>query len=388
MSPQIDAGGVAVKDSIIEQILTSGSVSFAEFMHLALYQPPHGYYLTHEPTLDYQSSPNVHPVFGAMVARQLAQLWRLLDCPGRFQVFEAGAGSGRLAIDILESAAAAEPEFYAAIHYVVQDVTFGLPEAAETPVGTHGRAPLRHVIPDEDKLSIAADLPGEAQVEGCILSNELLDALPFHRVRRRDGRLLEIRVGYADGRFVDVEAEPDAAIRAYFDALGRQPAEGCDAEVCLEAPAWMGRAARALRRGYVLSLDYGYEAESLYAPWRKRGTLLTFYRHTAGEDPYVRVGEQDITASVDFTSVMRAGEAAGLQTLGLTSQTDFLAALGIGGTLAQGPRAGDLEAYYALRRSVIELTRPDGLGRICVLLQGRDVPDLLPAGFVRPAESD
>jgi SAM-dependent MidA family methyltransferase len=124
-----------------------------------------------------------------------------------------------------------------------------------------------------------------------------------------------------------------------------------------------------LRRGYLLTLDYGYEAEQLYAPWRKRGTLLTFYRHTSGDDPYARIGRQDITASVDFTSVRRAGESAGLTTLGLVAQAQYLAGLGIGEVLAAGPSGSEMEAYYALRRAVIELTDTSGLGRIRVMIQ-------------------
>ena len=187
--------------------------------------------------------------------------------------------------------------------------------------------------------------------------------------------------GCRTARFVDVEAEPRPEVTDHFQALGVVPADGCEAEVCLTAPAWMTHAAKALRRGYVLTLDYGYEAPELYAPWRKRGTLLTFYRHTSGDDPYTRIGRQDITASVDFTSVRRAGEAAGLTTLGSKSQGEFLAALGIGEALASQPDTHQLEAYYALRRAVVELTDPAGLGRITALILGKGVPATLPQGL-------
>ena len=170
-------------------------------------------------------------------------------------------------------------------------------------------------------------------------------------------------------RLVDVEAAPLPVVEQYFDELGVSPAEGCEAEANLAAPAWTRRAAGALRRGYLLTLDYGYEAEQLYASWRKRGTLLTFYRHTSGDDPYARIGRQDITASVDFTSVLRAGESAGLTTLGLVTQAEYLASLGIGEALAAGPSGSEMEAYYALRRAVIELTDTSGLGRIRVMIQ-------------------
>ncbi len=364
----------ALKQIIVDRIRAEGPMPFSEFMRLALYHPEHGYYLTCDPTLDYQSSPNVHPVFGACLGRQVAQLWRLLDQPQGFTVFEAGAGSGRLAADLLAYLRTAESELYASIRYVMQDVS--LPESGDT------RQRLLSAGVPVDKIELADALPNTTSVEGCILSNELLDALPFERVQRRDGHLYELRVGLDDdGRLVDVETEPSPEIVAYFDTAGVGPAEGCDAEVILEAPRWMRQAAGALRRGYVLTLDYGYEAPELYAAWRKSGTLLTFYRHTSGDDPYLRIGRQDITASVDFTAVRRAGEAVGLTTAGLRTQAEYLAALGIGEPLAQRPAPDALEAYYALRRAVIELTDTSSLGRIKALLQAKDAPVTGLAGF-------
>ena len=354
----------ALRDIIAQRIEGFGPISFAEFFETAMYHPRHGYYFTQDPTRDFQSSPNVHPVFGACLARQMADFWRRLDRPQRFDVFEAGAGSGRLVADLLRHAAAVEPDFYSCVRYVVQDVTLG---------STKGRRRIEEADLPAGKFAVAAALPEAQAIEGCILSNELLDALPFRRVRMREGHLYELLVGLEDGAFVDVEAEPRPEITAHFQALGVWPGEGCDAEVCLAAPAWMAHAARALRRGYVLTLDYGYEATELYAPWRKQGTLLTFYRHTSGDDPYARIGRQDITASVDFTSVRRAGEATGLTTLDSRPQSEFLAGLGVGEALASPPEAGQLEAYYALRRAVMELTDPAGLGRIRVLVMGKDV---------------
>jgi SAM-dependent MidA family methyltransferase len=343
----------------------SGPISFAEFYELAMYHPRHGYYFTNDPTRDFQSSPNVHPVFGAAIARQLAAFWRAMDRPARFDAFEAGASSGRLAADVLSYARSAEPDFYETLRYVVQDVTLSAP-GAEARLEASG-VPL-------DRVVMATALPQQATIEGCILSNELLDALPFRRVRRREGHLYELLVGAEGRRFVDVEAEPRPDVVAHFDGLGVSPHEGCDAEVSLTAPAWMTRAAIALKRGYVLTLDYGYEARDLYASWRKRGTMLTFYRHTSGDDPYVRVGRQDITASVDFTSVRRAGEAAGLSHVSTTPQSEYLASLGIGEALSKPPRPDEMEAFISLRRAVMELTDGTGLGRVTVMVMSKGAP--------------
>ncbi len=352
----------ALRDIIAERIRIAGPITFAEFVELALYHPTRGYYFTQDPTRDYQSSPNVHPVFGAALARQIVAFWQAMDRPAAFTALEAGAAGGRLASDVLRALRIESPDLYDAIRYVVQDVTLARGDAWQR---------LERAGLPEGKVEVANELPRSPSVEGVILSNELLDALPFHRVRRRDGTLYELRTGLEDGRLVDVEATPLRVIEQYFTELGVTVADGCEAEVNLAAPAWTHRAAGALRRGYLLTLDYGYEAEQLYAPWRKRGTLLTFYRHTSGDDPYSHIGRQDITASVDFTSVQRAGESAGLKTLGLVTQADYLASLGIGDALAAGPSGSEIEAYYALRRAVIELTDASGLGRIRVMIQQR-----------------
>jgi SAM-dependent MidA family methyltransferase len=365
----VNPSGLSVQDNpvlkelIAARISDAGCIGFDEFMHLALYHPEHGYYFACDPTLDYQSSPNVHPVFGAMIARQVARFWRHLGEPSRFDLFEAGAGNLRLAAAVLQALRSEEPALFEAVRYLAQDVTLREDTLAED------------LQPFGEKVAFAAALPEEAEIEGCVLSNELLDAMPFRRAHKRAGRLYELRVALQGNRFVDIEAEPPLDLVAYFAALGLEPGEGCEAEVNLEAREWIGRAARALKRGYVLTLDYGYEAVDLYAPWRKRGTLLTFYRHTAGEDPYVRIGRQDITASVDFTTIRAVGEAEGLRAHSLETQTDLLTSLGIGETLAGRPDPNQLEAFYALRRAVFELTDPSGLGRIRALIQGKNAPE-------------
>jgi SAM-dependent MidA family methyltransferase len=361
-----------VRARIAASIRAGGPISFADFMALALYDAEHGYYHRVDHARDYQTSPDLHPVFGATVGRQVAEMWQHLGRPGRFSVFEDGAGSGRLAASLLDWAAAEAPDFYAALRYEARDLADGRLDDGIAALDRHaGKLTRRDGWPEA--------------IEGCILTNELLDAFPVHRVRVEDGRLLELRVGLDGDRFVDVASPASGALLAYFEALGLQPGEGCDAEVNLEAPRWVEMAARHLRRGYVLTFDYGYEAADLYAPWRKRGTLLTFHRHTSDDDPYARVGDQDITASIDFTTVRQAGEAAGLRTLGLVSQAAFLANLGIGEALTRRPDPNALEAHYALRRAIVELTDAAGLGRISVLVQGRDVPDL-PLTGLRPPE--
>jgi len=174
-------------------------------------------------------------------------------------------------------------------------------------------------------------------------------------------------------------------LEAYFERVGLLPSEGCRAAVNLAATDWMTQAGEALRRGFVLTFDYGYEAEDLYAPWRKDGTLLCFYKHNPSGDPYARIGRQDMTSHVDFTSVRRSGEEAGLKTLGLVSQSDFLINVGISEAVPPGDGEIGLEERLARRRAISELLDPAGLGRIRVLAQAIGVDDVPLRGFAGDA---
>ncbi len=361
------------------RIASHGPIRFRDFMQAALYHPRFGYYTTSSGAMgrggDYVTSPEVHPVFGALVAKQLCQLWSVMSCPARFDVVEHGAGSGLLARDILTWATTREPEFAAAMRYGVVEISAALRDAQRRTLGAAGLS--------RDSVEWLATPP--SHVTGCVFSNELIDAFPVHRVVRTGGELREVYVAIDDaGRFAD-ELRPlsDAAIARYFDDIALLPGEGCYAEVNLDAPLWMGSVAMSLDRGYALTFDYGYEAPDLYAPWRRDGTLLCFSRQSASSDPYQRIGKQDMTASVDFTTLRRAGETAGLGTIGLTDQSAFLVRLGIGDGVASAARErpGEMEEYFARRKIVMDLIDPARLGRIKVLLQGKGVPDAPLLGF-------
>jgi SAM-dependent MidA family methyltransferase len=359
----------ALVELLRQRIDAEGVITFHDYMETVLYHPQHGYYTTREPMGrqgDYLTSPEVDPIFGSLVAKQLQQLWELMGRPARFDVVEQGAGSGLLARDILRRTHRRAPDFAGALNYRILDVSASLKRRqAETLA--------------EYDVEWADELP--EKIEGCLLSNELLDSFPVHRVANQDGKLLEIMVTHEDGRFEEVTGPPTASIAEYFADLGLWPGDGCVAEVNLQAIDWMVSAAQALERGFVLTFDYGYPAKELYAPWRRDGTLLCFYRHNPSSDPYARVGKQDMTAHIDFTTVMRTGESHGLETAGFTTQSRFLAALGIGAGVdsvaKESPEA--LEEYFARRRAVQELIDPAGLGRIRVLAQSRGIatPSLL-----------
>jgi SAM-dependent MidA family methyltransferase len=359
------------------RIQSDGPITFREFMDAALYHPRYGYYTAgRAPTSrggDYVTSPEVHPVFGALVCKQLLEFWRALERPSTFTIVEAGAGSGLLARDILVRAQL-DPDFAAAIRYCIVEPRDSLREIQQQSLTQAGVG--------VENARWEQDFP--TPFEGCIVTNELLDAFPVHRVVRQGDALREVYVTSDAGGFRDelgLLSNPELV--AYFDALDIRPGEGCYAEVNLEAPRWIARAASALSRGYVLTFDYGYEAPELYAPWRRDGTLLCSYRQSASSDPYQRVGKQDITSSVDFTTLRRAGEEAGLHTIAMTDQAQFLVRMGIGaglGAVANGPSA-QIEEYFARRNVVLDLIDPAKLGRIKVLLQAKHAPDAAFTGF-------
>ena len=358
----------ALKAAIVARVEREGGITFRDFMAMALYGPGLGYYESQRETVgrggDYLTSPEVSALFGAMVGRQLREMWEVQGKPGRFQVVEVGAGPGRLCHDVMRWALRTAQALAGSIDYVLVETSAAMVERQ------------KRLLADDrlsDSVRWSEALPD--RVTGCILSNELLDAMPVHRVAVENGRLREVFVTWDGSGFSEELREPStSAIGEYFERIKVIPREGCRAEVNLEAVRWMHEAGRAMERGFVMTFDYGYEAEQMYAPWRTDGTLLCFYRHNPSHDLYVRIGRQDMTAHVDFTSVRRAGEEAGLRTLGLVSQSEFLVRLGIMEAIAPpGEGETDMEEYVARRRAVMELLDPGGLGRIRVLVQAKGV---------------
>ncbi len=358
----------ALRQLIQARAEQEGGITFRDFMEMALYHPQHGYYCVPQEKLgregDYLTSPHLSPLFGVMVARQLREMWQRLSQPPIFQVMEMGPGAGRLARDVLAWAEDNAPGFFAALRYSLIEISAELRDQQRRLLATAGFA---------DKATRHAELRAGGII-GCIISNELLDAFPVHRVRVENGQLMEVYVCNQGQGFREELREPSTKdIPLYFQRLGLLPGEGCYAEVNLQALDWAVQTAAVLRRGYVLTFDYGYAATDLYAPWRGEGTLLCFYRQASSKDPYRRIGRQDMTSHVDFTSVAEAGGNAGLQLLGITSQAEFLSRLGIQEALQTEQDNITLEEHFARRRAVLDLTDSAGLGRIRVMAQAKGI---------------
>jgi SAM-dependent MidA family methyltransferase len=223
--------------------------------------------------------------------------------------------------------------------------------------------------------NVSAEIPLHIPA-GCFFSNELVDALPVHRVVLQGGAPKEMFVGFRDGRFVDHIAElSTCAITEYFATQGIILHEGQHAEAGLEACDWITEVGRRLERGYVLTIDYGHRAAELFDDHHMRGTLLAYRDHRATENYYASPGQQDLTAHVNFTALETWGKRSGLETSGLTSQTAFLLALGQKNEFADLHDDGESEADRVRARLQLKtLIHPEGMGeRFQMLIQRKGV---------------
>ena len=358
-----------------ERIRSRGPITFAEFVAIALYHPDGGYYTADRVTIgrsgDYLTAPETHPLFGALLARQVIRMADLIGpISGPFRVVELGAGTGALAAALLDLCRSVAPDLYHRLRYQIVEISPALRAAQADRLADHAAR--------VDWVELA-DLPA-GSVTGVFLANEFFDALPFHRVARQDGELHEIYVDLDDGELVDrlgPLSRPE--LREYFERLAHWPPEGGQIEVTLQATGVLERIGDALARGALITIDYGYEVEEWLGKVRPRGTFLAHHRHTTNDEPYRRIGRQDLTAHVDFTTLAEAGRRVGLAPLGPIDQGSYLMALGLpayadalaaaGGRLPLSERRRNLEAIAAL-------VDPAGLGAFKVLVQTRGLPDL------------
>ena len=368
----MDLGHPGLVEKLVACIERDGPISFAAFMEAALYDPEFGYYMTAGPRIglegDYYTSLDVHPIFAELVGRQIAQAAEAIVPSGEFTIVEMGAGKGLLAKHLLNAYRRDKPDFLARLRYLLVERSPAMVETQKQRLLELTDAGVNIAwVPDLDAVS--AD-----SITGVFLSNELVDAFPVHRLVKRPLGLREIFVGWDGSRFIEIEAPPFSPdLEAYFARIGISLEVGQQAEVNLQALEWMRQVGTRLRRGLVVTIDYGHAAADLFAPARKTGTLLGYYRHTVSDSPYVHVGLQDLTAHVDFTSLALAGQDMGLEVTGFTNQLHFLIGLGIESTFA------DLDPESPQSAAMRELLRPDGMGttyKILIQHKGMSAPQL------------
>jgi SAM-dependent MidA family methyltransferase len=360
---------------LAERIRRFGPMTFAEYMRECLYHPVHGYYSQPEARrfADYYTSVDVHAIFGRLLARQFAEMCEQLGAPGEFWLVEAAAGTGRLAKHILDFARLKLPKFYAALRYVAVE---------RSPGRCDQMAAMLASYISEGRCCAMIEMPAKIPV-GCVFSNELLDALPVHRVVQNAG-LQELFL-ICDGSGFAETTMPlsTCAISEYFTAQEISLAEGQQAEAGLEACDWIVEVGRRLQRGFVLTIDYGHEARDLFDAHHMAGTVLSYAKHRVTEDVYAAPGEQDLTAHVNFTALRLWGQRSGLETLGLVSQTAFLLALGEGNEFADLYDEGmDETERVRARLQLKTLIYPEGMGeRFQVMVQQKGVAGAMLTGL-------
>jgi len=402
LSPEEEAHSRAATALIRERVRAAGGwIPFEQFMELALYAPGLGYYSAGSVKLgpggDFVTAPEISDLFSRCVARQCAQV-----LGGEGEILELGAGTGRMAAVILESLAVAGklPERYA-----ILEVSADLAQRQKERLGRLPRE-LRERVVWLDRLP---DRP----IEGVILANEVLDALPCRRFTSTDGAVRELgvaeggvgatgtvmgRVGAPDGAappaargnapddavaLVEHGNAPDddlaSACAALFDELPAALPAGYTSEICLRLTPWVAGVADCLERGLMLLFDYGLPRAHYYHPQRTAGTLRCHFKQHVHDDPYSNIGVQDITAWVDFTRVAEAAVAAGLDVGGFCTQAAFLLATGVEQLIAEST---DTVEHARLAGEARRLLLPGEMGEAFKAMALTRECDLALDGFV------
>ena len=369
----------ALKKIIFEYIATSRQqrITFAEYMNLVLYHPQYGYYSSGAVGIgakgDYFTSVSLGQDFGELLASQFAEMWQLMGCPRPFTLVEMGAGNGRLAVDICNYLQAYHPDLLDILEYIIVE------EARE--LINRQQQLFQELLPNKINYSWKswAEIP-ENSLIGCCFSNELVDAFPVHQIIIRGGELQEVYLTEIQGELTEIYGEistPKLAdyfklVEVYFS--NKNYPENYRTEVNLAALDWLKTVNDKLKKGYLLTIDYGYPAAKYYYPQRSQGTLQCYYQHRRHNNPYLNLGYQDITAHVDFTALERQGELWGLEKIGFTQQGLFLMALGLGDRLNE-LSCGKYNLLQVMQRrdALHQLIDPMGLGGFGVLVQGKEL---------------
>lgn len=350
---------------IRQEICDNGPISFRDFMELALYHPKLGYYMAGHNCIgskgDFYTSSSLGPVFGAMVARQLEEMWRYLGTT-EFTVVEYGAGTGALCHDILDYFSN-YTAVYDRLHYVIIEKSPAMCEREKS-----------HLPKSVRWCNSLGDV---GQFTGCVLSNELLDNFAVHQVLMQE-ELMEVFVG---DELTEILQPANETLNNYFFDLDVRLPAGFRSEVNLDALDWLGDISRHLQRGYVMTIDYGYETEELYKACHSGGTLLCYHSHQVNECYYDHIGMQDITAYVNFSALCHWGRLFGLSCCGLVSQAHFLLALNFKQFLRRQRTTGNI---LQLALEEVQLTRKllvDMGNKFKVLIQSKNMPPYSLAGL-------
>jgi SAM-dependent MidA family methyltransferase len=325
---------------IRSEIAARGPMPFRRFMELALYHEEHGYYASGRAIIgrrgDFFTNVSVGPLFGRLLARQIAEMWRVLGAPASFTIIEQGAHGGELAVDVLGGLRAMAPDCHEAVRYRIVE-PFAKLEARQ-----------RERVAAIGNVEWVRSLAG-LRCDACVhFSNELADAFPVHLVKWTGSDWRELTVADRGAHFVFADgASVTGELREACAQIPGPLPEGYTTEVNLAASEWIREVAATMQRGFVLAVDYGFPRHEYYAPTRTAGTLSAYANHQREPDVLARPGEVDITAHVEFDSLIETAGTAGLRLEGFTDQHHFMVGLGVE-HFADGANASEWRAFQTL----------------------------------------
>lgn len=349
-------------------------LTFTDYMDLVLYHPEHGYYSSGKVEIgakgDFFTSVSLGADFGELLAKQLVEMWQKMGFPTPFTLVEMGAGEGKLAADILNYLQQKYTDFFGSLEYLIIEKSSKLIERQQKELNKF-----------RDKLQINwrnwQQIP-ENSLVGCFFSNELVDAFPVHRIAIESGKMQEVYLSNRGNKLIEIIGDLSTSkIHKYFQLVGIDLTSGAypdgyRTEVNLAALDWLENISRRLLKGYLITIDYGYDSRRYYHPQRREGTLQCYYQHRYHDNPYVNIGYQDLTAHVDFTALELKGELSGLEKVGFTQQGLLLMALGLGDRLNElSGGKFNLQEIVQRRDALHQLIDPLGLGRFGVLIQSK-----------------
>ncbi len=336
-------------DRIIQRIRQDGAISFADYMDMALYEPGLGYYSAGLHKFgaegDFVTAPELGDVFGACLALQVSEVVTQL---GHCNILEIGAGSGKLAVQVMSGL----QEISGRRHYSILETSADLRAVQRQTIENQG-------LHDDWKISWL-DQPPPGQWSGIVIANEVVDALPVERFVIHSGSVRQVCVTVDQDSLQLSERPAPAGLEAAVRNLG-DLAEGYRSEISLRLAPWLEAVTMNLQAGIAIFVDYGYPRHEYYLPQRRDGTVMAHYRHRAHGDLLRYPGLQDLTSFVDFTALAQAGEKAGMDLLGYTSQALFLMSSGLD-TVVHERLSGDPEIDMALNNQVRQLVFPDFMG--------------------------
>ncbi len=362
---------------VLEKIRQSpkSQLTFAEYMDVVLYDPQYGYYSSGAVEIgskgDFFTAVSLGKDFGELLAIQLFQIWQNLHCPDNFSLVEMGAGNGDLAKDIINYLQENHSDFISVLNYIIIEKSPSLRDTQQQKLADFNKINLTWKSWDE--------IPDNKLV-GCCFSNELVDAFPVHQIVIHNQSLQEVFVTEKEGKITEhYDNISTAKLQQYFDLveieiMKQDYPQDYRTEVNLMALDWVETVAKKLNKGYLLTIDYGYQAAKYYHPQRSQGTLKCYYQHRHHNNPYVNLGQQDITTHVDFTALENQGKKSGLETVGLTKQAMFLMALGLGDRLQElSSGKYNVREIFQRRNALHQLINSGGLGGFGVLIQGKNL---------------